>query len=271
MAVRANELSGRDWLKNSFSIWRNLVRDGDRKSHPASFPVSLVGKVLDCYARGPSSVVLDPFAGSGSTLLAATHAGMQSIGLDINTEYRDLFLSRLDLFTMATNNGANKMWHYEICDARECSAFFNTVRTESIDVCVTSPPYWNILSRPRSSDGKEAISYSNSDADIGNIDSYDDFLLALGNVVENVAIALKNQCYLILNVMDLRKGSRFYPFHQDATTVVGQHSNLVLNDIIIWDRQKDYNQMRPLGYPHKFIINKVHEYLLIFRKEGVVR
>ncbi len=268
MVARANVLNGRDWLINSFSIWRDLVRDGDRKSHPASFPVSLVRKILDCYATGPDSVVLDPFAGSGSTLLAATHAGMRSVGLDVNAKYRDIFLNRLDLFNIAQKNGDDEIWHYEVCDARKDTTFFNVVKQESVDVCITSPPYWDILNRRRSSDGKDAIPYSSSESDIGNISSYDEFLCALGDVIENVGVALKNRRYLILNVMDLRKGSRFYPLHQDAVTIVGQRGNLVLDDIIIWDRQKDYNQMRPLGYPHKFIINKVHEYLLVFRKDG---
>ncbi len=268
MATRANALSGRDWLQNSFSIWRDLARDGDRKSHPASFPVSLVQKILSCYAQGPSDFILDPFAGSGSTLVAATRSGMPSVGLDINEKYKNLFLNRIGLFDLAENNEDNPIWRYEICDARERSAFLNVVPEESVDVCITSPPYWDILNRRRSSDGKAAISYSDSDSDIGNISSYDEFLAALGDVIENIDIALKDRRYLILNVMDLRKGSRFYPLHQDSVAVVKQRSNLVLNDIIVWDRQKDYNQMRPLGYPHKFIINKVHEYLLVFRKEG---
>lgn len=268
MAVRANGLNGSDWLKNSFSIWRDFAKGGDRKSHPASFPIPLVRKILDCYARDSNSLILDPFAGSGSTMLAATQAGMRSVGLDINTNYRALFLDRLDLFDVAQCDGANEKWRYEICDAREKTEFFNVVQSESVDVCVTSPPYWDILNRRRSSDGKKAISYSDSDSDIGNISSYEDFLLAMGDVIENVGIAIKDRCYLVLNVMDLRKGSQFYPLHQDSVTIVKQRTNLVLNDIIIWDRQKDYNQMRPLGYPYKFIINKVHEYLLVFRKEG---
>ena len=263
MAVRANELSGRDWLLNSFSIWRDLPRDGDRKAHPASFPVSLVEKVLSCYAKGPESVVLDPFVGSGSTLLAATNAKMRSVGLDVNAHYKDAFQKRLGLFDIKKEG---PYWRYETCDARDRKAFLKVVPEESVDICITSPPYWDILNRRRSSDGKKPISYSDSNKDIGNISSYDEFLLSLGDVIENVAIALKPQCYLVLNVMDLRKGSRFYPLHQDAADVATQRSNLVLNDIIIWDRQKDYNQMRPLGYPHKFIINKVHEYLLILRK-----
>ncbi len=266
MAERANALSGRDWLKNSFSIWRNFDRDGNRKSHPASFPVSLAQQILSCYARGEESVVLDPFVGSGSTLLAATYAGMRSVGLDINAKYKDIFIDRLDMISCPPNGGNDKKWHYEVCDARECSAFFSVVQTESVDVCITSPPYWDILNRHRTSDEKKPISYSNSDSDIGNIDSYDEFLAALGDVMENVGKALKDRGYLILNVMDLRKGSVFYPLHQDSVAVVQQRSDLVLEDIIIWDRQKDYNQMRPLGYPYKFIINKVHEYLLVFRK-----
>jgi len=41
----------------------------------------------------------------------------------------------------------------------------------------------------------------------------------------------------------------------------------IFDDIIIWDRQQDYNNMKPLGYPYKYRINKVHEYILIFIKK----
>ena len=39
--VRANALTGSEWLKNSFSIWRGLGRDADTADHPAPFPVAL--------------------------------------------------------------------------------------------------------------------------------------------------------------------------------------------------------------------------------------
>ncbi len=260
-------MNGAEWLKNSFSIWRDLPRDGDRKSHPAAFPVSLVKKTLDCYANGSSSLVLDPFAGSGSTLLAASAQGIRSVGLDVNKKFKEVFLNRLDLFDTQEQGENGSLWRYEICDARNRSAFFEIVQENSVDLCITSPPYWNILNRRRSSDGKTAIAYSDSDSDIANIPSYKGFLRAFGDVAQNIGKALKHRGYLILNVMDLRKGSKFYPLHQDASLVVQERGGLVLNDIIVWDRQKDYNSMRPLGYPHKFIVNKVHEYLLVFRKE----
>jgi hypothetical protein len=39
-----------------------------------------------------------------------------------------------------------------------------------------------------------------------------------------------------------------------------------LDDIIIWDRRREYNNLRPLGYPTVFRVNKVHEFILIFQK-----
>ena len=65
--------------------------------------------------------------------------------------------------------------------------------------------------------------------------------------------------------MDMRKRSVFYPFHMDLTLRLKQ-SGFVLDDIIIWDRRRDYNSLRPLGYPYVFRVNKVHEFLLILQK-----
>jgi len=66
-------------------------------------------------------------------------------------------------------------------------------------------------------------------------------------------------------VMDIRKKAKFYPFHMDVVNKM-QEIGFELDDIIIWDRQKEYNNMRPLGYPFVFRVNKVHEFILIFRK-----
>ena len=100
---------------------------------------------------------------------------------------------------------------------------------------------------------------------MGNIDDYNAFLAYLKLVFAEVHKVLKHKSYFIVNVMDLRKKDKFYPLHTD-TSVIAKEVGFSLEDIIIWDRQQEYNNMRPLGYPYKFIVNKVHEYLLIFRK-----
>lgn len=259
MKPRANALSGSDWLKNSFSIWRGFGRDGDSRGHPASFPVALASKIIECYAGDDDGWVLDPFAGSGSALLAALRCGMRAVGLDVNSDYRSLFQRRL---TLLDSHDGNR-WSYDVHDARHLS---DLLSPNSIELCITSPPYWDILNRKRTADKKRSESYSTNGADLGNIPDYDTFMVALADVAKQVRTVLRPRKYFILNVMDIRKGPRFYALHQDAATAVA-NSGFVLHDIIIWDRQSDYNSMRPLGYPHKFIINKVHEYLLVFVKE----
>jgi hypothetical protein len=66
-------------------------------------------------------------------------------------------------------------------------------------------------------------------------------------------------------VMDIRKKSKFYPFHIDISLLM-EEIGFDLDDIIIWDRRREYNNVRPLGYPSVFRINKVHEFIMIFKK-----
>ena len=252
-------MRGGEWLKNSFSIWRNFKRDADSKKHPAAFPTALISQILDCFATDKEGIVLDPFAGSGSTLIAALKNGMSAEGFDINKEYKKLFLKRLDQLGHPA-----KPWNYRIRDARNLQKYLSA---NSIEICITSPPYWNILHQKRSADNKLARTYSSKKSDLGNLDNYQDFLFSLTQIANNVHYVLRNRGYFILNVMDLRKGANFYPLHSDIIQEFSKETQLKLEDIIIWDRQSDYNSMRPLGYPYKFIVNKVHEYLLIFRKE----
>ena len=185
---------------------------------------------------------------------------MSAVGFDINQDYLDVFQNRLSLF-----DGEDDRWSYHVQDARTLGA---TLEPGTVEICITSPPYWDILNRKRTADLKAARSYSGNDADLGNISEYDQFLDALMTVAEQVGLALRPRGYFVLNIMDLRKGPNFYPLHQDASNAVLQSGRFTLEDIIIWDRQADYNSMRPLGYPYKFIINKVHEYLLVFRQTG---
>lgn len=260
MAQRANSLSGAEWLKHSFSIWRGINRDTKNGKHPATFPVELVSRLLQCFAANSSGTFIDPFAGSGSSLIAALKLGMYPIGFDINSDYRTIFENRLMSLNKTYEN-----WRYEVHDSRKLSELVNE---SSVEICVTSPPYWDILSRKRTADGKKNVNYSNDSVDLGNLENYDKFLEAMKIVAIQIGHVLRPKAYFILNIMDLRKGPVFYPLHQDLSTKILETGKFSLEDIIIWDRQSDYNSMRPLGYPYKFVINKVHEYLMVFRQIG---
>ena len=59
----------------------------DRDYHPATFPVALVDRCLRLAAPGPDGLVLDPFAGTGATLLAARALNLNAVGIEIDPAY----------------------------------------------------------------------------------------------------------------------------------------------------------------------------------------
>lgn len=259
---RTNNLTGKEWLQNSFSIWRELGKTEEEKKlkHPAIFTIKLVSKLIDTFCKPNGGIILDPFAGSGTTLLAGLLKEKEVVGFDLSNKFKELFVKRA---TQSYNfNEYNLENKYIINDSRFLTKY---IEENSIDLCITSPPYWDVLNRKRTADYKNNINYSDQIEDLGNIENYNEFLQSLKDVTSEVYKTLKPKGYYILNVMDLRKKSNFYPLHMDASNLA-KDVGFNLEDIIIWDRQNEYNNMKPLGYPYKFIVNKVHEYLLILRK-----
>ncbi len=258
---RANDLSGKEWTSHSISVWRDIRKTADemRLDHPAMFPVTLVKRIIQCFTTSSEKMILDPFMGSGSTLVGACLLGRTGIGFEIYPDYVELAKQRLGFYA---SHGGSRAFQVYPNDARDLSRFLEPC---SIDFCFTSPPYWNILTQRRTADNKELRNYGNSDVDLGRVESYTDFIGALGKVFSEVLRVLKPGKYCVVNVMDLRKGSRFYPFHSDLARQL-ETIGYLFDDIIIWDRSHEYNNLRPLGYPSVFRINKVHEYLLIFQK-----
>src|SRR5437868_79949 len=66
---RANGLDGREWTRNSISVWSDIRKTKDEKAlshlHPASFPEQLVSRAIACFMRPSDVILLDPFAGTG--------------------------------------------------------------------------------------------------------------------------------------------------------------------------------------------------------------
>ena len=84
----------------------------------------------------------------------------------------------------------------------------------------------------------------------------------------HVRTALKPAGICCIVVMDLRKKDSFYPYHSDVARFMTETLGFEYEDIIIWNRGHEYSNLRPLGHPYVFRVNKVHEYILIFRKKA---
>jgi site-specific DNA-methyltransferase (adenine-specific) len=82
------------------NVWSYLVGGGNSAEemsaheHPAIFPISLAKDHITSWSN-PGDVVLDPFAGSGTTLKAAKELGRQYIGIEINPDYVEIIKNRL--------------------------------------------------------------------------------------------------------------------------------------------------------------------------------
>jgi site-specific DNA-methyltransferase (adenine-specific) len=63
-------------------------------NHPASFPIELPMRCLKLHGA-PEMVVLDPFMGSGTTLVAAERLGHRGIGIELDQQYVDAAIVRL--------------------------------------------------------------------------------------------------------------------------------------------------------------------------------
>jgi site-specific DNA-methyltransferase (adenine-specific) len=64
-----------------------------RIGHPTPKPIDLMSILLD---RCPSGVIADPFAGSGSTLVAALLAGRPAVGVELEERYCEVAANRLE-------------------------------------------------------------------------------------------------------------------------------------------------------------------------------
>lgn len=259
----ANDLDGKTWNRNSISVWHDIKKDREEISlrHPAIYPKALVRRCLESFTRSDQRVVLDPFAGSGSTLLAAAAMGKDGIGFEINPEYVHLAEKRQHQLNLFEGDHRGNIRIYGV----PASRLGEYLAPESVDICITSPPYWNILNQRRTADNKDVRNYGNLPNDLGTIEDYEEFNRALGLIFAEVYKVLKPGSYCLVNVMDLRKGPIFYPFHCDLAKTLSKWG-YIWDDLIIWDRRSEYNNMRPLGYPTVFRINKAHEYILIFQK-----
>lgn len=94
--------------KDTFDRWFQQIWNitgASTKHHPAPFPLELATRLVRMFSF-TEDTVLDPFCGSGTTMVAALRTGRNSIGIEIDPEYcrmaaRYLKAETADLFTKA--------------------------------------------------------------------------------------------------------------------------------------------------------------------------
>jgi DNA modification methylase len=129
---------------NTFSADRNR----ELAMHPTVKPVAMVADaILDCSKR--NGIVLDAFAGSGTTLIAAERTGRRGCGIEIDPHYVDTIIPRFDeVYGLKTVHAETKL-------------NFDDIRTRRTKAQLTAKPKWVAVVLPniRSSGKGRAVIY----------------------------------------------------------------------------------------------------------------
>ena len=91
--------------KNSLTDDWHITPVGTENAHTRAFPLKIV---LNCMSVVSFHTVLDPFCGSGTTLVAAKQLGRKAIGIEISEKYCAIAVDRLRQMELFTNKEGNK-------------------------------------------------------------------------------------------------------------------------------------------------------------------
>jgi DNA modification methylase len=251
-------------LDPSFVRSKTTPRSKLKAQHPATFSELDVERLIRLFTK-QGQTVLDPFVGSGSALLACRACGRRGVGVELSEHWAQVARLRLEQEAPA-EKGAPPCEVF-VGDARE---ILGGLGDESVDFVVTSPPYWNILTKEaglkaqaeRRSKGLPT-QYSADAADLGNLQSYEEFLDQLAVVFSACHRALRTRGYMAVIVSDFRHGPRFHLFHADLAARVEAVGPQLKGVTIL---AQDSKNLYPFGIPYAFISNIHHQYILIFQK-----
>lgn len=261
-----NDLDGRSWLLLTKSFWFSepCIEDKAAFGHPAPFMVKDVEKLISMFTK-QGMTVLDPFVGSGTTLIAASNIGRRGVGIDLNEDYYQLYIHRIS----------------EKKDCHECSYLVGDSLNlldgvGPVDYIVTSPPYHNILRNNskgiRNNSGKsfrmsarEGVDYySDLNNDLGNFDRYEDFLSALSAIMSKAYHCLRDKKYASIIISDFTIEKKEVCVQADIVRMMQAIGFHFVGTTVLLQTVKP---LFPFGYPYAYKINHHHQNIITFRKD----
>ncbi len=260
-------MTAKEWLKSQLGVWQFTyeARDiRDKSVHPATFPISLSRKVIELFTH-EGELILDPFVGSGTTLVAAQDLNRNAAGFDLTDSYIDLCNSRLstgNIFSSADQLAIRD-------DARNIPKYF---KDNTISLIWTSPPYANLLNRKRKNKSRrdrnnsqlnKIEQYSQDPRDLGTY-AIAEYTQVMGDIFEGLLLKLKPKGHCVINVPDMWWENRRITIHVSLIEEL-RDRGYELRNIIIWDRTNIVNRIGIFGWPSNYITMGVtFEYLLDF-------
>lgn len=265
---KLNDLTGKVWLQLTKSFWlsEKCAEDKAAFGHPAPFLIKDIEKLIAMFTK-KGMIVLDPFMGSGTTGIAAYHLKRKCYGIDLNEKYKELAMARYADF-----EDAEEYVKYIVGNS-----LVEIGKLSKVDYIVTSPPYHNILqnkssgTRSDNSDkgyrngARQGIEYySDMSNDLGNQDTYEDFLDLMEKVFKQCFDKLNNNKYCTIIISDFTVNKKEICVQADVVNMMQKVGfEFVGTTVLLQDNKPLY----PFGYPYAYKINHMHQNIINFRKK----
>ena len=241
--------------KKSKRTWKNAyLNDGldeQRRSDEAKYLSGLgfsefhAGLTEDIihYWSTVDGVVVDPFAGRVTRAVVTSKLGRKYYGYDVAPKTVERVKKHLDSYkidaTIYLENG---------CEMKYTSKDF-------ADLVMTCPPYHQLEK------------YESVKNQLSDISDYETFLGMLKLCAVNIKRVLKPGGFLVWVCADWRDGNEFRSFHTDSIQMF-KNVGLKYHDLIIMKNQSPFASMQIGKVASKRYTSKIHEYILVFRKNG---
>jgi DNA modification methylase len=262
-----NNLTGKEWISETCSVFYQKGLGLEHKDtkielqHPAPFSFQDIGRFIRFFTK-ENDLVLDPFCGVASSLKACAILKRKGIGIELSKKWANLGNKRLK--KEVSDNSAQRIL---IGDSR---IVLKKLKSESVSYIVTSPPYWNILTKKtipvkRKERAKIGLKtkYSESKEDLGNISNYEEFLSQLTVCFEECYRILQHKKHATIIVSDFRHKSEYVPFHSHIVDILTKTGFILQGITVLVQRSK---KLYPYGYPYAYVQNIHHQYAIIVRK-----
>lgn len=268
---RLNDLTGKEWLYSTRSVINKAYPPSFqlplRSQHGGQKPPELCAELIRTFTKAGQRV-LDPFMGVGGTLLGATLAGRQGVGVEINPRWIEIYHEVCRLESLKPETAI-------VGDSRTVLSQFEA---DSFDLVLTDVPYWDMDLRRRSTGkfkraGGKATERRSSKlspfaaepevvATVGTAGK-EEWLRLLEGVFTQAQRLLKPKGYMAVFIGDMYHSGRYHMLSAEVANLL-EGVGLTLKANLIWyDVSKSLNIY---GYRYEFIPSMIHQNILVLRK-----
>jgi len=239
--------------------------------HPAKYPEDMIEEFISFFTK-TGQVVFDPFLGTGSTLVAAYNTKRKGIGIELQTKYANIARERIKTLQSQMQLGAlgaEQKYQQLVIEGNSAKLdeVWETLGLEQIDLVMTSPPYGPMLQKKglaskKREDKQLDTQYSDDANDLGNAESYEDFIDRLLQIFISLKSKINVGGHLVVILQNYMHKGEYITLAWDFAIRMKKHYQF--RGERIWCQ--DNKTLFPYGYKYSFVPNVHHHYCLVFKK-----